>query len=163
MWDCGLQENLSHAGKIRLLQMTAYRALLLNTSFPQLALVTIARNEKERFTNLVCRCRQGRVEEPDLMRNWSFIHCVSRTAGDGITSTRQRGQSWSQSNHAHKQKLSARLSVRVGFTRRLCLSVILRPLSCHIFQQWPFAQTAIFYSHWYEMHWLNSLVKNQYS
>ncbi len=91
MWDRGLQENLSHAGKIRLLQMTAYHALLLNTSFPQLALVTIARNEKERFTNLVCRCRQGRVEGPDLMRDWSFIHCVSRTAGNGITSTRQRG------------------------------------------------------------------------
>jgi len=117
MWDRGLQENLSHAGKIRLLQMTAYHALLLNTSFPQLALVTIARNEKERFTNLVCRCRQGRVEGPDLMRDWSFIHCVSRTAGNGITSTRQRGQSWSQSKHAHKQKLSGLLSPGVSAYR----------------------------------------------
>ncbi len=101
--DCGLQENLSHAGKIRLLQMTAYRALLLNTSFPQLALLTITRNEKERFTNLVCRCRQGRVEEPDPMRNWSFIHCVSRTAGNGITSTRHAvGPDHSLSMHTNR-------------------------------------------------------------
>ncbi len=74
-----------------------------------------------------------------------------------------RGRSWSQSKHAHKQKLSALLSVRVAFTRRLCLSVTLHPLLCHIFQQWPFAQTAIFNSHLYEMHWFISLVKHQYT
>lgn len=143
MWDCGLQENLSHAGKIRLLRLTAYPALLLNTSFPHLASVTIVENE--RFTNLTHWCIQGCVErflqKTDPMRNRSFIHCVSGTAGNGITSMRQHGQSWSQSKHAHKQKLSARLSVRLGFSRRLCLSVILHPLLCRIFQHWLFAQT----------------------
>lgn len=77
-------------------------------------------------------CVQGCVErfsqKTDLMRNRSFIHCVSGTAGNGITSMRQHGQSRSQSTHEHKQTLSARLSVRLGFSRRLCLSLILHTL-----------------------------------
>lgn len=74
-------------------------------------------------------CVQGSVErfsqKTDLMRNRSFIHCVSGTAGNGMTSTSQHGQPRSQSEQAHKQNLSGRLSVRLGFSRRLCLSLIL--------------------------------------
>lgn len=86
------------------------------------------RKVRKPYASVYTGCVERFLQKTDPTRNRIFIHCVSGTAGNGITSMRQHGQSWSRSKHAHKQKLSARLSVRLGFSRRLCLSVILRPL-----------------------------------
>lgn len=76
---------------------------------PQQAFRVCLRNGKKGFTNL-SKCKVSFKNWPDVW-NLRFIHYVSRTAGDGITSTRQSGQPRSQSKLAHKHKLSAHLSV----------------------------------------------------